>query len=330
MRDIKNIIDEITKEIQETSYKLFWDYNSELSIDQISKIIRGNLCEVQAEIFDLNIDSSFDGQRQLRSEIVEKYIDELSKFMVDTSNVSEVIDQLEDMGYEIEYPMLDENLEELIELTQKVVANYYTGYTMASGSWNWTEAEIKSERIKIKKHLNIFDNSNYDEAIDSMIENATHGGELLVYFELEIKDFIDTDEVLSIQFKNYQIGIIDHVQGSGDILETDIQSTLIVPFNLDNLYLEKEIKYNWTYSIAGMVSNWADSTKVELTSANVGDIRKSVNAEIQQAEAKYNQTYKEGGCTLGDMDIYRHRNVTYINNYPCGNKCKDCGNFWID
>jgi hypothetical protein len=79
-----------------------------------------------------------------------------------------------------------------------------------------------------------------------------------------------------------------------------------------------------------MVSNWADSTKVELTSANVGDIRKSVNAELQQVEAKYNHTYKKGGCTFGDMDTYRHRNVIYINNYPCGNKCKDCGNFWID
>ena len=47
-------------------------------------------------------------------------------------------------------------------------------------------------------------------------------------------------------------------------------------------------------------------------------------------DEKCDRVYASGGCTAGDMNMLRHRDVYYINNYPCGNKCPHCGTFWID
>lgn len=39
---------------------------------------------------------------------------------------------------------------------------------------------------------------------------------------------------------------------------------------------------------------------------------------------------KTRGCTFGDMNYSRHADKEYINDFPCGSKCKKCGTFWID
>ena len=33
---------------------------------------------------------------------------------------------------------------------------------------------------------------------------------------------------------------------------------------------------------------------------------------------------------FGDMNISRHKETPYRNDYPCGSRCEDCGTFWID
>lgn len=51
---------------------------------------------------------------------------------------------------------------------------------------------------------------------------------------------------------------------------------------------------------------------------------------FEEQQKKYDDAYKAGKCTLGDMKMSRHQETEYINNFPCGWKCKFCGNFWID
>lgn len=48
------------------------------------------------------------------------------------------------------------------------------------------------------------------------------------------------------------------------------------------------------------------------------------------APKEYDRVYKAGGCTLGDTDMRRHRDVYYRNVFPCGSVCPHCGQFWGD
>ena len=59
-------------------------------------------------------------------------------------------------------------------------------------------------------------------------------------------------------------------------------------------------------------------------------IVESETNKLLEQEKKYNDTWKKGECTFGDMDITRHKNTPYQNDFPCGNKCTSCGTFWID
>ena len=59
-------------------------------------------------------------------------------------------------------------------------------------------------------------------------------------------------------------------------------------------------------------------------------LSKSHMTEHQRQEAEYVKTFRKGGCTAGDINISRHRDVYYINDYPCGHKCPHCGTFWVD
>ena len=61
-----------------------------------------------------------------------------------------------------------------------------------------------------------------------------------------------------------------------------------------------------------------------------GSVRKSRMAEYKKQEAAYEQTFRSGKCTFGDMNYKRHRDVRYSNEYPAGCRCPHCGTFWID
>lgn len=333
MKTLQEVVDAIDKKIQETNdVEVFWDRQDELSTEQISKYIKGQSDEVNEEIRELSRDHIMELETQGRETVVEEFKDELvlieDKF--DDYETSDIIQELETMGYEIEYPPVDMNMKDLLRNTPNPVSHYDTGYSMSADSWNWSDAQVRLERMKIKKHLGIFETSAYDYNLDQMIMQATYGGQLLIYFKLDISNFQNIDEVKTIIFKNSQIGVVDHFNGSGDVLDATIKETITLPFDANNLFLEKEIKYNWTYSIAGMMSDWADSTELEFSTVITGEIESSPANELIASEKIYNQRYKEGGCSLGDMDISRHRNTEYVNNYPCGNRCNDCGTFWID
>lgn len=79
-----------------------------------------------------------------------------------------------------------------------------------------------------------------------------------------------------------------------------------------------------------MCDDWFKSTKVSFGKKAKKEISKSKTNEYLGREKSYIETYKNGSCTHGDMDINRHRDVYYRNDFPCGNKCPNCGTFWID
>ena len=266
--------------------------------------------------------------------IIKELSDELQiKYKLTEEQCEDIIEEHRDSITDKIYERSDDTtFEDLLRNTSTIIAHYDTGYEMAPDSWNWTNAKVKTERVKMKKFLSIKrTNHDYDDSIDIMIRQATYGGNLLIYFNL---DFDELDKsgveiIKSIQFENAHIGIIDHFNGSGDI--TDLpRHSFSVPFDRENLFLEKSIKYNWTYSIAGMCHDWCDSTSVKYLKDNIGVAEKSPTIQLQKNEEIYNAAYKLGICSYGDMDINRHRKTTYKNDIPCGNHCGDCGTFWID
>lgn len=325
--------EEILKFLPERTSLIYVDYRDSLDEhhDLIQECIhKGNFDALYESIDEWYRDAEWDGITEYINEIrtaIENHFD-LTEF-----DAEEITDEYEDEIREAIYDRCDDNLlKDLLRNTSDPIAHYDTDYYMESGSWNWSDAEVRLERMKIKKFLQV-KNSDHDHNIDMMIRQASYGGYLLIYFKMKVDDFINyensEEQIKSIKFRNAHIGIIDHNEGSGDVTELKGHE-FILPYNRENVFLEQTIKYNWTYSIAGMVRDWCDSTVYEFSTRDVGEIEiSSTNAHLKREE-EYNETYRKGKCTAGDMDISRHRNVEYINNFPCGNKCKDCGTFWVD
>ncbi|OPY24002.1 MAG: hypothetical protein A4E27_01339 [Methanobacterium sp. PtaU1.Bin242] len=165
-----------------------------------------------------------------------------------------------------------------------------------------------------------------------MVQQASYGGRLVIYFRGDIKEMINSSQYNTIQFTNPMIAVIDTYNGSGD--NTDIQGiTVTLPYNPENVFIDKLIKYNYTYEVCGMIESWCDTTGVKFITKKQRKPkekkRSNLYAEIA-VEDMYKKAFKEGSCTFGDMDMKRHRHTYYINDFPCGTKCKDCGTFWID
>lgn len=313
----------------------FVDYNESLEERQesIQEAIHSGSYEPFDDVYDCYHEQEWQYERDYLKELRNKII-ELTD--IEKQKVKDFIEKYEDEFVEEIHERSEGDLiQDLLDNTKRIVAHFDTGYSMESGSWNWNERQIKAERNRIKKHLKIKTN-DYDENLDLMIEQASYGGQLLIYFIIKNpKEFIiwpdDRDGYAnSFEFSDIHIGIIDHCQGSGNI--TYLKNHKVsFEANFENIFLEKCIKYNWTYSIAGMVTNWCDSTNVEFSKKKMRKkIEKSPTAVLLEREKRYNETFRKGSCTYGDMDINRHRNTPYSNNYPCGNRCTDCGTFWID
>lgn len=305
------------------------------SLDEQPKILQkcihdGNIDAIYEQLDDWYYDSELESvnsyKKELKKDICKKYScseEEADAFLEDYE------DEIREAIYE---RCNDDTVKDLLRNTRKPICHYDTGYSIDTETWNFTEAQVRLERIKIKKHLGIT-SSKFDFALDMMIMQC-NGGQLLIYFKADIEDFCknESEELIkSICFSDAYIGIVDHAQGGGDVMDGCLKrENILLPFKKENVFLEKSIDYNWTYSIAGMSHDWCDDTKYTLGFTEVGEIEESKTNEFLKKEEKLDAIFKAGGCTAGDMKYTRHRNIHYINNYPCGSKCMDCNTFWID
>jgi hypothetical protein len=323
--------EEIKELIPKKTSGYYVDYRDDLSnsLDKAQEAIQTQSIEPFAEIFDdwfpdydyekSELELSLSKKYELSSEDVKKFI-ELFK------------DQIED---EFENRDNSTPLNDLLSNTGKQTMFYDTGYSMHDGSWNWTDKEIAVERQSIKKVLGVRSkDETLNAKLDMMIRQASYGGKLVIYFYDKVNDYIsipDIEKIKYIQFDRVHIAIIDVHQGSGD--NCYLGDTVKLPFNPKNIFICSTFKYSYTHSVCGMSSNWCDDTivsfKAERFRRKFNLIESTYNQHLEK-EKKLNLTYKNGSCTAGDMDITRHRNTTYINEFLCGNKCLDCNTFWID
>ncbi len=185
---------------------------------------------------------------------------------------------------------------------------------------------------KIRRALKLR-KGQFDDRISELVENATYGGELRIYFNAMFNELINSEEendFKTIRFHgDVVVAVADSRNGSGFDITLPLDITL--PFKRDNLFVDSQVHYSYATEVCGMCHNWCDSTQWEL---GLKPIKKSIKpskmaSHIEQ-EAKYTATFKAGGCTAGDMNMARHRDVYYDNNFPCGNHCPHCRTFWVD
>lgn len=302
--------------------------NFDNSPDALQRAIReGNLCPLDEEIEEWCSDAEHEGI----AEIVEKLKSDLAEEH-DEPDVERALDEFEDrIRDELFNRDSSDVISSMLRYTDNPVMFYDTGYEMESDSWSWSPARVRLERIKIKKHLGLVTGWN-DKQLDSLICHASYGGQLVIYFRDDIENLLIPEEgkdYTSIEFDQMCLAIIDTHGGSG--FDVGCAGPVKFKFNREKIFVDKTIKYNYTYAVCGMYSSWCESTTVKLGFEELPEHPDNSTLEIEvRRDRHYTEVFKAGKCSFGDMDIRRHRRVHYENDFPCGQRCKDCGTFWID
>lgn len=179
--------------------------------------------------------------------------------------------------------------------------------------------------LKLKK-------GQFDDRISELVQNATYGGELRIYFNAMFNELVSEEEkdFKTIRFHgDVVVAVADSHNGSG--FDTTFPLDIILPFNRNNLFVDSQVHYSYASEVCGMCHNWCDSTQWQLGMKPIKKaIKSSKMATHLQQEAQYAKTFNTGSCSAGDMNINRHRGVFYDNSFPCGSHCPHCGTFWVD
>ena len=317
---IEQLHEEIKAYIEKNQPEVYWDYRDDLSTETIAKYLEDpNAAE--NELYELNLDYIFDLEREAANEVLDHFEKQLNE-AYNTDDRNDWEDTM--MDFCREYIYVDLNFNRLLNQHGSEVFFLDTGREFQG--YGRSTAEFNRDLKRIKKVLCI-EGTQYDDDIKVMMSQASYGGQLVVYFTADLTDIDKTCN--AIQFRHPNIAIINTSNGSGD--SCFLKDHVVTLPLKDNLFFERAIHYNYSFEVCGMGSDWCEDTVAQFINvAKPKRVRQTSLKAIAQFNAQCDETYRKGKCTFGDMNITRHRNVTYINNFPCGNKCSDCGTFWID
>jgi len=325
-------IEELYELLDDKYYLAYVDYRDDLSeqADTIQKAIHKGIEYLDEEVFDWfsdDYEAINYALKELQNNIEKKY--------------SILEDEAVDIIEEFRELLIDEirnrdksnPLDDLISNTRPPVAFYDTGIYINHPDDN---KEYKESIRAIKKALGLkLSDKTYDDLFYELLNNAYYGGNICIYFNMDLKDWLNyksLEDTKYIEFSgDVAIALFDAYNGSG--YHIHLPCNIILPYERTNVFLDKSIKYNYTYAVCGMSSDWCEGTSVTLSNrpTKIKTTVKSSNLNHHiELEEQYNKTYKAGKCTFGDMDIRRHRDVAYKIDYPAGNKCPHCGTFFID
>lgn len=301
-----------------------------------------------------NLDSHEDLQEQcIRRNSLAPLEEQIREWYADLEHdnlqgcLSDIRKEMEADGKSTEYVRHEEKIKDLLyernntDLAEELIENsavttmFYSlgveaeGYVY--GGCRHGESETVSLR-KIRWVLKLKEGQFTDE-LHELLANAPYGGELRIYFNAIFSRLITGDTGNDFKRIRFYGGVIvaiaDSRNGSGHHVR--LQTDITLPFCRDNLFVDSQVHYSYANEICGMLNSWCDSTRWETGMEPLeSTLQKSRINEYQKQEALYEKRFREGGCTLGDMNHKRHRNTFYINSFPCGTKCPHCGTFWID
>jgi hypothetical protein len=284
------------------------------------------LCELANDWY---IDQGWDSVEQFNKEQLRPSL--MKSFELSEKKAKKLIKlHFDDIRCNLEDRDDSDVVKDLLGNTGKMIFFYETGIS-ASG-YDGGKSQHRLDRMKIKKLLSIT-NSDFDNRIDSMLSDASYGGQLVIYFRKSLNSLIVEEDTSHIRFTNATIAIIDTCNGSGGDCTIGNKHTFLLPLVREKLFVEKAVSYNYTYQVCGLTEDWCDSTKFEFVDAITDTTIKLEEGKIGahlQTEKFLDAVWAKGICTPGDMKLSRHNETEYINDYPCGTRCNKCGTFWID
>lgn len=281
--------------VRECSYDPLWESQDEYIEDAESYYLGGEMEEVKARM-------EADG----RGDLYEEHEDEIRE---------EIWERNESTP-----------LEDLLQNTGEMVFFYSLADIPGYGHTNDSEANDVMKGIARTLGLD-FEDERVRNFIDDLWSSAFDGGSLRIYFNASPKDLMD-ENIKSICLKgNICIGIVNSTVGSGNVEEFDFPEVKF-PLNRNNLFVSRAEKWGWE-EIAGERGAWAYPIRLSTEEAE-GEIEDAADVVRREKEKQYKKTFEAGGCTCSDRDMKRHRNLVYVNSFPCGWRCPHCGAFWVD
>lgn len=210
-------------------------------------------------------------------------------------------------------------------------------------SWCMNEDELREYLDRLYGLLHLQKNDENDKHLKTLMYNASGGGYLRIYFNIKFEEMISGDkngckfgrseddeyDFGHIHFNGtFMVGIINPYEGSGMV--EDIPLDMSLKFVRDNLKISKTEKYSYE-KVFGAYSDYNVDEPVFCFGDEGNEVKTNEAMKAYaEREAEYERVFKAGGCTFGDMDYNRHRDVYYKNEIPCGSHCPHCGTFWID
>ena len=324
----KITLEEVKELLPYKTYLYYVDYNDNLNnfLEEIQQCIHNANFDALDYVLDWD---TFEEEEsyivKLRKDLYKKY----NKTSVDAfvyenrDEIAEIIREKDD----------SENLvSQLLRNTSGMACFYDLNVYMDE----YTTYKNKSME-ELKKALKIkVSNTHYDNELTELLENAMYDGRLVIYFYIEdwedlIIECIKSNKI--IFSGDVTIAIINNNLGSGHSVELK-DFCFHSKFNEENIYIDDCVKYSFVSDVCGMDQSFCKGTKFELSKiSNHKKVKNKEKTELQlqiEQNARYEKTFKNGGCTFGDMNITRHRETYYINDFPCGTKCKNCGTFFVD
>ena len=153
---------------------------------------------------------------------------------------------------------------------------------------------------KVRRALHL-KKGQFDEKIEELVENATYGGELRIYFNAMFDRLISKDpenDFKSIRFHgNVVVAIADSRNGSGHHVRIPLDITF--PFRRENLFVDSQVHYSYANEVCGMTNDWCDSTKMgngHETFYRIGP-KKPEWLNTKKQEATYEQTFRDGNVS---------------------------------
>ena len=289
-------------------------------------IRKNNLDAIREVVFDWYAE-------QERTNLTEE-LDKIEKEMSKVGKHEEFMEHLEEIS-DLIYERNDTDPTKDLISHSTVTNLFYSLGVEIDGYNTYSNMRGESEAMacyKIRRALKL-KKGQYDEEILELVQNASYGGELRIYFNAMFNKLItndNKDDFRTIHFHGkVVVAIADSHNGSGYHIRLPLDITL--PFQRDNLFVDSQVHYSYANEVCGMSNDWCDSTEWETgMKPTKSSILRSKMTGHQLQEATYEKTFRAGKCTFGDMNYTRHRNTFYVNNFPCGNKCPHCGTFWID
>lgn len=328
---------EIIAYIEANQPEVYWDYNDSISKEQIEKIFKSEegVNDVENEIWDLNHDEQWRLELNCMTEVLSKFKD---RIIIELGSNAEE-DEDEEMDWEEDFKefcreciYVDMNMDDLLGNTSDQVFFYDTCEEFGDQCFN-SQMDKYNDVRRIKKTLGI-KTKDFDNKIKVLLDNASYGGQLVVYFQAGVKELREcmnkaTEKSIITFTRNVSIAITNTGNGSGH--DITIKHEFELPFNPENLFYEDTIKYNYSWEVCGMSRDWCNGTKWGFREKTRKQrvAKSSLNAAIDR-DKEYQRVFDSGKCTFGDMDYKRHRDMKYSNDYPCGSRCPHCGTFFVD